>query len=433
MIDQAASDRRAHGGSRSRRRIWRLGVSTVQISGALIAPGAVVVDLQREKGPASGPAAWSARCACVTATWSRPATSWCGSTIPYSQGEPRHRGQDAQRPGPYAYCGGAGWRPSSAAMASLPFRRAAHRTRRRSRRRSRTSTMLSESKLFDVQGDRARPGRAGPVARAYLAAERGNRRPDRAGAGQGQVKSRSDRERTRRRPPAFYEQHLVQLTRCLTTLERDAARLNGNERACNTFRRERRAGQGQDHRDRIADHPGRQGHGQRRLQRSARDQRQDRRVRRTQAHRGRPVEAGRYPRPAGRHGAAEQRSHRRRGDHRRRRHDDDRAAGRRPVGRSQGRSEGYRQAADRPEDPDAVFGLQPAHHAGVERRRHPGIGRRHHRPAHRAELLHHPRLAAAGGSGAARRQQQADPGHAGGSLCPDRRSHDDVLSRQTAA
>ena len=88
------------------------------------------------------------------------------------------------------------------------------------------------------------------------------------------------------------------------------------------------AGQGQDHRDRTADHPGRQGSGQRRLQGSARDQRQDRRIRRTQGHRRRPVAADRHPRAAGRHGAAVDGSYRRRRDHRRRRHHDDRSAGR---------------------------------------------------------------------------------------------------------
>ena len=57
--------------------------------------------------------------------------------------------------------------------------------------------------------------------------------------------------------------------------------------------------------------------------------------------------------------------------------------------------------------------------------------RRHHRPAHRAELLHHPRLDAAG-RGRPPRRRQADPGHAGGSLRADRRPHHVVLSDEAA-
>ena len=59
------------------------------------------------------------------------------------------------------------------------------------------------------------------------------------------------------------------------------------------------------------------------------------------------------------------------------------------------------------------------------------LARRHHRPAHRPELLHHPRLDAAGGSRPARRGQ-ADPGHAGRSLRADRRPHHAVLSDEAA-
>ena len=54
--------------------------------------------------------------------------------------------------------------------------------------------------------------------------------------------------------------------------------------------------------------------------------------------------------------------------------------------------------------------------------------RRHHRAAHRAELLHHPRLDAAGRGRPPRRQQQDHPGHAGRSLRADRRPHHDVVS-----
>ena len=59
------------------------------------------------------------------------------------------------------------------------------------------------------------------------------------------------------------------------------------------------------------------------------------------------------------------------------------------------------------------------------------LARRHHRPAHRPELLHHPRLDVAGGSRPARRGQ-ADPGHAGRSLRADRRPHHAVLSDEAA-
>ncbi len=67
------------------------------------------------------------------------------------------------------------------------------------------------------------------------------------------------------------------------------------------------------------------------------------------------------------------RAYGRRRDLRRRHHHADRAAGRRPSGRSQGQSAGYRQIAGRPEDAAAAVGLQPAHHAGIERRRHPRL------------------------------------------------------------
>src|SRR5262249_23232577 len=82
-------------------------------------------------------------------------------------------------------------------------------------------------------------------------------------------------------------------------------------------------------------------------------------------------------------------------------------------------------------NPAAAFRLQPAHHAGIERRRQPRLARRHHRPALGPELLHHPRLDAAGGSGTAWRRQ-ADPGHAGGGLRADRRAHADLLSDEAA-
>ena len=79
----------------------------------------------------------------------------------------------------------------------------------------------------------------------------------------------------------------------------------------------------------------------------------------------------------------------------------------------------------------AAFGLQPAHHAGTERGGHPCLARRHHRPAHRTILLHDPGFDAVRRDRAARRGQ-TDSRHAGGSLRADRRPHHDVLSDQAA-
>ena len=152
----------------------------------------------------------------------------------------------------------------------------------------------------------------------------------------------------------LYDQHLVQII----AADHAGARCGAAFRRAGAIHRLPRPGQGQDHRNRIADHPGRQGHGQRGLQGPARDQRQDRRIRRAQGHRRRPVAPHRHPRAAGRHGAAVDGAYRRRRDHRRRRHHDDRAAGRRSLGRGQGQSAGYRQAADRPED--ACCGCRPS-------------------------------------------------------------------------
>ena len=181
----------------------------------------------------------------------------------------------------------------------------------------------------------------------------------------------------------LYDQHLVQMSR-LTTLERDAARLNG-ERAQYIASRAQAKGKitetelqiiqvdkdmvsdvSKDLRetnDKIGEFVERKV--------TAEDQLRRVDIRAPQDGMVRAVDG----------------AYRRRGDHRRRRHHADRAAGRRPPGRGQGQSAGHRQAADRPEDPAAAVGLQPAHHAGTERRRHPRIARRHHRPAHRAEPI----------------------------------------------
>ncbi len=51
------------------------------------------------------------------------------------------------------------------------------------------------------------------------------------------------------------------------------------------------------------------------------------------------------------------------------------------------------QVRDRPDRAAASLRLQPAHHAGNLRHGHPHLGRRLHRPAHRADLLHHPHRA----------------------------------------
>jgi HlyD family secretion protein len=166
------------------------------------------------------------------------------------------------------------------------------------------NVMSSESKLFDVRVT----GRIGQKAQLR---ERVTQLNEEIAGLAAQEKAKDQEialvEKELAGVRSLYDQHLVQLSR-LTTLERP--------------------GQGQDHRDRIADHPGRQGHGQRGVEGFARDQRQDRRIRRAQGHCRRPVAAHRHPRPAGRHGAAIDRAHRRRRDHGRRRHHADRAAGR---------------------------------------------------------------------------------------------------------
>ena len=223
------------------------------------------------------------------------------------------------------------------------------------------NVMASESKLFEVRTT----GRIGQKAQLR---ERVAQLNEEIAGLEAQEKAKDQEialvEKELVGVRSLYDQHLVQMTR-LTTLR---ARRGPAVRRARAIHRLKGAGQGQDHRNRTADHSGRQGHGQRSLQGFARDQRQDRRIRRAQGHGRGPVAADRYPRPAGRHGPAVDGSYRRRGDHRRRRHHDDRSAGRRSSGRGQGQSAGYRQVADRPEDPAAAVGLQPAHDAGIERR-----------------------------------------------------------------
>ena len=390
--------------------------STAQISGALIAPGSVVVEFQRQESPASDRRR-GRRSAGARRRSGQGRRRGGAARRHRHQGQPRDRHQEPRRVvGAGGAARGRTARPRQdrvSADAARPCRRSRCQERHRQRDQA-------------VRGPHHRPDRAeGAIARAGHAAQRGNRRPHRAGEGQGsgnQAGGKGAGRSSRALRPASGADFAP---------DDVAARRRPAQRRARAIHRLTGAGQGQDHRNRTADHPGRQGSGQRSLQGFARDQRQDRRICRAQGHRRRPVAAGRHPGPAGRHGAAIHGSHRRRRDHRRRRHHDDRAAGRRPLGRGQGQSAGYRQVADRPEDPAAAVGLQPAHHAGIERRRHPRFGRRHHRAAHRAELLHDPGLDAAGRGRAARRRQ-ADPRHAGGGLCADRRPHHDVLSDQAA-
>jgi len=81
----------------------------------------------------------------------------------------------------------------------------------------------------------------------------------------------------------------------------------------------------------------------------------------------------------------------------------------------------------------ALLGVQPAHHPRAQRHRRAGRRRHHQRPAHRAELLHRAHLNDRRRDRAARRYGQAGAGHAGRSLHPDRRPHDDVLLYQAVA
>ena len=79
-----ASDRRARGGARARRRTRRLGVDGADLGRADRA-GRRWWSIPTSRRCSIRPAAWSARCACATATSSRPATSSCGSTRPWSR------------------------------------------------------------------------------------------------------------------------------------------------------------------------------------------------------------------------------------------------------------------------------------------------------------------------------------------------------------
>ena len=108
----------------------------------------------------------------------------------------------------------------------------------------------------------------------------------------------------------------------------DPARTRGHAagRRARPAHRGHGAGQGQDLRARAADHPDRPGPVERSRQGNARGRRQDRRIRRAQGHRRGPAQAHRHPLAAGRHRVPVQRAHGRRRDHGRRRHHADRAA-----------------------------------------------------------------------------------------------------------
>ena len=60
--------------------------------------------------------------------------------------------------------------------------------------------------------------------------------------------------------------------------------------------------------------------------------------------------------------------------------------------RGQDPAAGHRPGSDRTEGGAALFRLQPAHHAGAQRRGEPGLGRRQPGPEDRGELLHGPRI-----------------------------------------
>jgi HlyD family secretion protein len=80
----------------------------------------------------------------------------------------------------------------------------------------------------------------------------------------------------------------------------------------------------------------------------------------------------------------------------------------------------------------AFHRLQSGDHARDQRLCQPDLRRHQLGPAHGGELLHHPHLHAAGGAGQAGRDQ-AGAGNARGMLRGDRRTDGDLLSAQTAA
>ena len=151
--------------------------STAQISGALIAPGSVVVDsnvkkVQHPTGGVVGEVRGARR-------RHRQGRRHRGAARrDRGQGEPRHRGQDAER------IVGARRTARGRAARARPDQVSgdAHRSRRRPRR-----PRHHRERDQIVRGSRVRTRRTEvAVARAGVAAQRGNRRAHGAGAGQGQ-------------------------------------------------------------------------------------------------------------------------------------------------------------------------------------------------------------------------------------------------------
>ena len=167
--------------------------STVPISGALIAPGSVVVDsnVKKVQHPTGG-VVGEVR---VRDGDMRQGRRHRGAARrDRGQGEPRHRRQDPERI--------VGARGAAGGRAARPRQDQVSADARRSRRRSRRQGRHGERDQI-VRGSRQRPRRTeGAVARAGHAAERGNRRPHGAGEGQGQG-NRAGGKGAGRRPPAL--------------------------------------------------------------------------------------------------------------------------------------------------------------------------------------------------------------------------------------
>ena len=125
--------------------------------------------------------------------------------------------------------------------------------------------MASETKLFEVRVN-GRAGQKSQLRERVMQLNEEIAGPLGAGKRQGQG-NRAGRKGTDRRPPALRPAPDPDLAP-----DHAGARLRPPVGRARAIHRLARAGQGQDHRNRTADHPGRQGHGQRGLQGSARDQ-----------------------------------------------------------------------------------------------------------------------------------------------------------------
>ena len=175
-VDPAASDRRAGGGRRPGRRTWRLGIDGRDLRRADRA-GLDRRRIQREESAASDRRRGRRSAARATAIWSRPATSWCGSTTP----SPRRALRSSPRTSTACWRAAARLRGRAAGPRQDRLSADAARSRRRSRRQERDG-----QRDQIVRGSHHRADRTeGAIARADHAVERGNRRPDGAGKGQG--------------------------------------------------------------------------------------------------------------------------------------------------------------------------------------------------------------------------------------------------------